>query len=158
MGVRGITSLVFPRYPRQFCLLLAKNRELPTKVIAAGFLVQMCYLRLEPSEVVGTTTGKVTRGSHYSVVLFLQKRLKMLFLPLVYCSFSKGWNDHTHVSFIIFFPPADFSNVPDITTGLKRSQTDGTLDQVPHREKTEQTFRVRCWLTRSQARSQAGKG
>ncbi|XP_007451401.1 PREDICTED: T-lymphoma invasion and metastasis-inducing protein 2 isoform X2 [Lipotes vexillifer] len=34
----------------------------------------------------------------------------------------------------------DFSNVPDITTGLKRSQTDGTLDQVSHREK-EQTFR-----------------
>lgn len=38
---------------------------------------------------------------------------------------------------------ADFSNVPDITTGLKRSQTDGTLDQVSHREKMEQTFRVR---------------
>ncbi|XP_007954391.1 rho guanine nucleotide exchange factor TIAM2 [Orycteropus afer afer] len=35
----------------------------------------------------------------------------------------------------------DFSNVPDITIGLKRSQTDGTLDQVPHREKMEQTFR-----------------
>ncbi|XP_027625584.1 T-lymphoma invasion and metastasis-inducing protein 2 isoform X3 [Tupaia chinensis] len=35
----------------------------------------------------------------------------------------------------------DFSNVPDITTGLKRSQTDGTLDQVSHREKLEQTFR-----------------
>ncbi|KAM6184563.1 rho guanine nucleotide exchange factor TIAM2 isoform 2-T2 [Rhynchocyon petersi] len=35
----------------------------------------------------------------------------------------------------------DFSNVPDITTGLKRSQTDGTLDQVPHREKMEPTFR-----------------
>ncbi|XP_045150272.1 rho guanine nucleotide exchange factor TIAM2 isoform X1 [Echinops telfairi] len=38
-------------------------------------------------------------------------------------------------------PPNDFSNVPDIPTGLKRSQTDGTLDQVPHREKMEQTFR-----------------
>ncbi|XP_066103925.1 rho guanine nucleotide exchange factor TIAM2 isoform X1 [Saccopteryx bilineata] len=35
----------------------------------------------------------------------------------------------------------DFSNVPDITTGLKRSQTDGTLDQVAQREKMEQTFR-----------------
>ncbi|XP_008573448.1 PREDICTED: T-lymphoma invasion and metastasis-inducing protein 2 isoform X1 [Galeopterus variegatus] len=35
----------------------------------------------------------------------------------------------------------DFSNVPDITTGLKRSQTVGTLDQVFHREKMEQTFR-----------------
>ncbi|XP_058518434.1 rho guanine nucleotide exchange factor TIAM2 isoform X2 [Ochotona princeps] len=35
----------------------------------------------------------------------------------------------------------DFSNVPDIPTSLKRSQTDGTLDQVPHREKMEQTFR-----------------
>ncbi|XP_020927632.1 T-lymphoma invasion and metastasis-inducing protein 2 isoform X2 [Sus scrofa] len=35
----------------------------------------------------------------------------------------------------------DFSNVPDIPTGLKRSQTDGTLDQVSHREKKEQTFR-----------------
>ncbi|MBZ3871295.1 T-lymphoma invasion and metastasis-inducing protein 2 [Sciurus carolinensis] len=35
----------------------------------------------------------------------------------------------------------DFSNVPDVTTGLKRSQTDGTLDQAPHREKMEQTFR-----------------
>ncbi|XP_043313276.1 rho guanine nucleotide exchange factor TIAM2 isoform X3 [Cervus canadensis] len=35
----------------------------------------------------------------------------------------------------------DFSNVPDVTTGLKRSQTDGTLDQVSHREKKEQTFR-----------------
>ncbi|XP_006882815.1 PREDICTED: T-lymphoma invasion and metastasis-inducing protein 2 isoform X2 [Elephantulus edwardii] len=34
----------------------------------------------------------------------------------------------------------DFSNVPDITTGLKRSQTDGTLDRAPHREKVEQTF------------------
>ncbi|XP_066867151.1 rho guanine nucleotide exchange factor TIAM2 isoform X4 [Kogia breviceps] len=34
----------------------------------------------------------------------------------------------------------DFSNVPDITTGLKRSQTDGTLDQVSHRE-MEQPFR-----------------
>ncbi|XP_048210296.1 rho guanine nucleotide exchange factor TIAM2 isoform X2 [Perognathus longimembris pacificus] len=38
-------------------------------------------------------------------------------------------------------PANDFSNVPDITTGLKRSQTDGTLDQVSHREKMEQTFR-----------------
>uniref|UniRef100_A0A8C5LFU3 T cell lymphoma invasion and metastasis 2 n=1 Tax=Jaculus jaculus TaxID=51337 RepID=A0A8C5LFU3_JACJA len=38
-------------------------------------------------------------------------------------------------------PANDFSNVPDVTTGLKRSQTDGTLDQVPHREKLEQTFR-----------------
>ncbi|CAK6446496.1 unnamed protein product [Pipistrellus nathusii] len=36
---------------------------------------------------------------------------------------------------------SDFSNVPDITTGLKRSQTDGTLDQASHREKMEQTFR-----------------
>lgn len=36
---------------------------------------------------------------------------------------------------------SDFSNVPDIPTGLKRSQTDGTLDQVSHREKMEQTFR-----------------
>ncbi|XP_077005446.1 rho guanine nucleotide exchange factor TIAM2 isoform X2 [Tamandua tetradactyla] len=35
----------------------------------------------------------------------------------------------------------DFSNVPDITTGLKRSQTDGTLDQAPYREKMEQNFR-----------------
>ncbi|XP_031312457.2 rho guanine nucleotide exchange factor TIAM2 isoform X2 [Camelus dromedarius] len=35
----------------------------------------------------------------------------------------------------------DLSNVPDITTGLKRSQTDGTLDQVSHRQKKEQTFR-----------------
>ncbi|XP_074165560.1 rho guanine nucleotide exchange factor TIAM2 isoform X2 [Sminthopsis crassicaudata] len=35
----------------------------------------------------------------------------------------------------------DFSNVPDVMAGLKRSQTDGTLDQVPHREKTEHTFR-----------------
>ncbi|XP_042796061.1 rho guanine nucleotide exchange factor TIAM2 isoform X2 [Panthera leo] len=34
----------------------------------------------------------------------------------------------------------DFSNVPDITTGLKRSQTDGALAQVPHGEKTGQTF------------------
>ncbi|KFO32817.1 T-lymphoma invasion and metastasis-inducing protein 2, partial [Fukomys damarensis] len=34
-----------------------------------------------------------------------------------------------------------FSSVPDITTGMKRSQTDGTLDQVTHREKMEQTFR-----------------
>ncbi|XP_073927934.1 rho guanine nucleotide exchange factor TIAM2 isoform X3 [Castor canadensis] len=38
-------------------------------------------------------------------------------------------------------PANDFSNVPDITTGLKRSQTDGTLDQVSHKEKMEQTFR-----------------
>ncbi|XP_013372784.1 PREDICTED: T-lymphoma invasion and metastasis-inducing protein 2 isoform X2 [Chinchilla lanigera] len=38
-------------------------------------------------------------------------------------------------------PANDFSNVPDITTGMKRSQTDGTLDQAPHREKMEQTFR-----------------
>lgn len=39
---------------------------------------------------------------------------------------------------------ADFSNVPDVTTGLKRSQTDGALAQVPHGEKTGQTFGVRC--------------
>ncbi|XP_029422519.1 T-lymphoma invasion and metastasis-inducing protein 2 isoform X2 [Nannospalax galili] len=38
-------------------------------------------------------------------------------------------------------PGNDFNSVPDITTGLKRSQTDGTLDQVSHREKLEQTFR-----------------
>nr|XP_013006531.1 T-lymphoma invasion and metastasis-inducing protein 2 isoform X1 [Cavia porcellus]XP_023420328.1 T-lymphoma invasion and metastasis-inducing protein 2 isoform X1 [Cavia porcellus]XP_023420329.1 T-lymphoma invasion and metastasis-inducing protein 2 isoform X1 [Cavia porcellus] len=38
-------------------------------------------------------------------------------------------------------PARDFSNVPDITTGMKRSQTDGTLDQVTHREKMEQTSR-----------------
>ena len=48
--------------------------------------------------------------------------------------------------------PTDFSNVPDITTGLKRSQTDGTLDQVSHREEMEQTFRVRCCPT-SQTRT-----
>ncbi|XP_060061270.1 rho guanine nucleotide exchange factor TIAM2 isoform X2 [Erinaceus europaeus] len=35
----------------------------------------------------------------------------------------------------------DFSNVPDITTGLKRRQTDGTVDQASHLEKTEQVFR-----------------
>ncbi|XP_021549149.1 rho guanine nucleotide exchange factor TIAM2 [Neomonachus schauinslandi] len=34
----------------------------------------------------------------------------------------------------------DFSNVPDVTTGLKRSQTDGALAQVPHGERTGQTF------------------
>lgn len=45
---------------------------------------------------------------------------------------------------------ADFSNVPDIPTGLKRSQTDGTLDQVSHREKKEQTFRVRCYPVSAQ--------
>uniref|UniRef100_A0A8D1Z676 TIAM Rac1 associated GEF 2 n=1 Tax=Sus scrofa TaxID=9823 RepID=A0A8D1Z676_PIG len=44
----------------------------------------------------------------------------------------------------------DFSNVPDIPTGLKRSQTDGTLDQVSHREKKEQTFRVRCYPVSAQ--------
>ncbi|XP_058145713.1 rho guanine nucleotide exchange factor TIAM2 [Dasypus novemcinctus] len=36
---------------------------------------------------------------------------------------------------------SDFSNVPDIATGLKRSQTDGTLDQAPYREKMEPAFR-----------------
>ncbi|XP_077031522.1 rho guanine nucleotide exchange factor TIAM2 isoform X3 [Agelaius phoeniceus] len=35
----------------------------------------------------------------------------------------------------------DFSNVPDITSSLKRSSTDGTLDQVPHRKKTDPPFR-----------------
>ncbi|XP_064025269.1 rho guanine nucleotide exchange factor TIAM2 isoform X3 [Pogoniulus pusillus] len=35
----------------------------------------------------------------------------------------------------------DFSNVPDVTSSLKRSSTDGTLDQVPHREKTDPSFR-----------------
>ncbi|XP_043399118.1 rho guanine nucleotide exchange factor TIAM2 isoform X3 [Chelonia mydas] len=35
----------------------------------------------------------------------------------------------------------DFSNVPDVTAGLKRSSTDGTLDQVPHRQKTDPPFR-----------------
>uniref|UniRef100_A0A8C6G7R9 Uncharacterized protein n=1 Tax=Mus spicilegus TaxID=10103 RepID=A0A8C6G7R9_MUSSI len=49
---------------------------------------------------------------------------------------------------------SDFSNVPEITTGLKRSQTEGTLDQVPYREKMEQTFPVRR-QPRSQAKSQA---
>ncbi|XP_030894984.1 T-lymphoma invasion and metastasis-inducing protein 2-like [Leptonychotes weddellii] len=36
----------------------------------------------------------------------------------------------------------DFSNVPDVTTGLKRSQTDGALAQVPHGERTGQTFGI----------------
>ncbi|XP_071405366.1 rho guanine nucleotide exchange factor TIAM2 isoform X3 [Pithys albifrons albifrons] len=35
----------------------------------------------------------------------------------------------------------DFSNVPDVTSSLKRSSTDGTLDQVPHMEKTDPPFR-----------------
>ncbi|XP_030905628.2 rho guanine nucleotide exchange factor TIAM2 isoform X2 [Melopsittacus undulatus] len=35
----------------------------------------------------------------------------------------------------------DFSNVPDVTSGLKRSGTDGILDQVPHREKADPPFR-----------------
>ncbi|XP_025900132.1 T-lymphoma invasion and metastasis-inducing protein 2 isoform X2 [Nothoprocta perdicaria] len=35
----------------------------------------------------------------------------------------------------------DFSNVPDVTASLKRSSTDGTLDQVPHREKADPSFR-----------------
>ncbi|XP_044865335.1 rho guanine nucleotide exchange factor TIAM2 isoform X1 [Mauremys mutica] len=35
----------------------------------------------------------------------------------------------------------DFSNVPDVTAGLKRSSTDGTLDQVPHRQKADPPFR-----------------
>lgn len=46
-----------------------------------------------------------------------------------------------------FISNADFSNVPDITSSLKRSSTDGTLDQVPHREKTDPPFRVRKCLT-----------
>uniref|UniRef100_A0A8C2TAR8 TIAM Rac1 associated GEF 2 n=1 Tax=Coturnix japonica TaxID=93934 RepID=A0A8C2TAR8_COTJA len=36
---------------------------------------------------------------------------------------------------------SDFNNVPDVTSSLKRSSTDGTLDQVPHREKTDPPFR-----------------
>ncbi|XP_042730562.1 rho guanine nucleotide exchange factor TIAM2 [Lagopus leucura] len=35
----------------------------------------------------------------------------------------------------------DFNNVPDVTSSLKRSSTDGTLDQVPQREKTDPPFR-----------------
>ncbi|XP_074846440.1 rho guanine nucleotide exchange factor TIAM2 isoform X2 [Carettochelys insculpta] len=35
----------------------------------------------------------------------------------------------------------DFSNVPDVTAGLKRSSTDGTLDQVPCKQKTDPPFR-----------------
>ncbi|XP_066471954.1 rho guanine nucleotide exchange factor TIAM2 isoform X1 [Tiliqua scincoides] len=35
----------------------------------------------------------------------------------------------------------DFSNVPDVTTILKRSSTDGTLDHIPHKEKLELPFR-----------------
>uniref|UniRef100_A0A803Y5H1 TIAM Rac1 associated GEF 2 n=1 Tax=Meleagris gallopavo TaxID=9103 RepID=A0A803Y5H1_MELGA len=35
----------------------------------------------------------------------------------------------------------DFDNVPDVTSSLKRSSTDGTLDQVPQREKTDPPFR-----------------
>ncbi|XP_069708195.1 rho guanine nucleotide exchange factor TIAM2 isoform X3 [Phaenicophaeus curvirostris] len=35
----------------------------------------------------------------------------------------------------------DFSNVPDVTSSLKRSSTDGTLDQVSHREETDLPFR-----------------
>uniref|UniRef100_A0A4X2LKA1 TIAM Rac1 associated GEF 2 n=1 Tax=Vombatus ursinus TaxID=29139 RepID=A0A4X2LKA1_VOMUR len=58
-------------------------------------------------------------------------------------------DDHQHLSRIFISDVLsdglaygeDFSNVPDVTAGLKRSQTDGTLDQVPHREKTEHTFR-----------------
>lgn len=46
-----------------------------------------------------------------------------------------------------FILNADFSNVPDVTSSLKRSSTDGTLDQVPHREKTDPPFRVRKCLT-----------
>lgn len=46
-----------------------------------------------------------------------------------------------------FISNADFSNVPDVTSSLKRSSTDGTLDQVPHREKTDPPFRVRTCLT-----------
>ncbi|XP_053149458.1 rho guanine nucleotide exchange factor TIAM2 isoform X2 [Hemicordylus capensis] len=35
----------------------------------------------------------------------------------------------------------DFSNVPDVTANLKRSITDGTLDQVPQKEKPDLPFR-----------------
>ncbi|XP_042329240.1 LOW QUALITY PROTEIN: rho guanine nucleotide exchange factor TIAM2 [Sceloporus undulatus] len=35
----------------------------------------------------------------------------------------------------------DFSNVPDVTTSLRRSSTDGTLDQVPQKEKLELPFK-----------------
>lgn len=48
---------------------------------------------------------------------------------------------------MFFISNADFSNVPDVTSSLKRSSTDGTLDQVPHREKTDSPFRVRKCLT-----------
>eukprot|EP00071_Canis_lupus_P040403 XP_022273960.1 T-lymphoma invasion and metastasis-inducing protein 2 isoform X2 [Canis lupus familiaris] len=34
----------------------------------------------------------------------------------------------------------DFSNVPDVTSGLKRSQTDGALARVPREEDTAQTL------------------
>ncbi|KAG8522434.1 T-lymphoma invasion and metastasis-inducing protein 2 [Galemys pyrenaicus] len=57
----------------------------------------------------------------------------------------------------------DFSNVPDVTTGLRRSQTDGTLDQAPHRERLEQTFRVRLpepptWAGRAGVKPPHGGG
>ncbi|XP_044278269.1 rho guanine nucleotide exchange factor TIAM2 isoform X2 [Varanus komodoensis] len=35
----------------------------------------------------------------------------------------------------------DFSNVPDVSASLKRSSTDGTLDQVPQKDKLELPFR-----------------
>ncbi|XP_062833032.1 rho guanine nucleotide exchange factor TIAM2 isoform X2 [Anolis carolinensis] len=35
----------------------------------------------------------------------------------------------------------DFSNVPDVTTSLRRSSTDGILDQIPQKEKLELPFR-----------------
>ncbi|XP_061480178.1 rho guanine nucleotide exchange factor TIAM2 isoform X2 [Rhineura floridana] len=35
----------------------------------------------------------------------------------------------------------DFSNVPDVTTSLKRSSTDGTLNEVPQKEKLELPFK-----------------
>ncbi|XP_057345061.1 rho guanine nucleotide exchange factor TIAM2 isoform X3 [Manis pentadactyla] len=56
----------------------------------------------------------------------------------------------------------DFSNVPDITTGLRRSQTDGTLDQLSPREKTGQAFRsaeqitVLCGFNDTQAKGMEG--
>lgn len=111
----------------------------PSSEVCAQPIQCWCHLRL-PLSVGG------------SVLLF--PILVFLHPCLPHPSSLLTENDFTHASFVIFFFPADFSNVPEITTGLKRSQTEGTLDQVPHREKMEQTFLVRR-QPRSQAKSQA---
>ncbi|KAJ8797211.1 hypothetical protein J1605_017439 [Eschrichtius robustus] len=131
------------------------DKEVRALIFPLHLLWAVCFLvRSVSSDVTDPPRGEVEvlavergRDSSQQPRSAAVDTVKLGFLVLCHLQDSAGALLMAKLAYVFVTFHADFSNVPDITTGLKRSQTDGTLDQVSHREKKEQTFRANAKAT-----------